>query len=115
MFSMFYTTDVKDWYDKYYYVAVMLPNVAFNLLGFAVNALLVFSVVKSSRCMMLPWLIINMIWIVLIGIGLLAMLVGLGFVKFQETETEDSLAYGLGLVGKFDICINNLITCVFIY
>ena len=43
----------------------------------------------------------NMIWIVLMGIGLLAMLVGLGFVSFAETETEASVAYGLGLVGKF--------------
>ena len=52
----------KDWFDKYYYVAVMLPHVSFNLLAIAVNALLVLSVVKCSRCMMLPWLIANMIW-----------------------------------------------------
>jgi len=89
----------KDWFDKYYYVAVMLPHVSFNLLAIAVNALLVLSVVKCSRCMMLPWLIANMIWIVLIGIGLLVMVIGLGFIQFAKTETKASIAYGLGLVG----------------
>ena len=49
-------------------------------------------------------LVANMIWIILMGIGLLAMLVGLGFVSFAETETEASVAYGLGLVGKF-LCL----------
>ena len=58
---LFYTAR-KDWFDKYYYVAVMLPHVSFNLLAIAVNALLVLSVVKCSRCMMLPWLVANMIW-----------------------------------------------------
>ena len=61
---LFYTAR-KDWFDKYYYVAVMLPHVSFNLLAIAVNALLVLSVVKCSRCMMLPWLIANMIWWIL--------------------------------------------------
>ena len=37
----------------------------------------------------------------LIGIGLLVMLIGLGFIQFAKTETKASIAYGLGLVGKF--------------
>ena len=36
----------------------------------------------------------------LIGIGLLVMLIGLGFIQFAKTETKASIAYGLGLVGK---------------
>ena len=39
--------------------------------------------------------------IVLIGIGLLVMLIGLGFIQFAKTETKASIAYGLGLAGKF--------------
>ena len=37
----------------------------------------------------------------LIGIGLLVMLIGLGFIQFAKTETKASIAYGLGLVSKF--------------
>lgn len=91
-------------YQKYYqehYIGLIAAVISPNAISIVLNILLVVGVVKENRWFFLPWLIGNMIGIVLIGVGVIALIVILGIflTAADTTNQEGSLGLALGLTG----------------
>lgn len=64
---------VQAWWADYYGY-IMAANVVIQVIALLPNLGLVMAVVNGNRCLMLPWLILYMIYIVLWGIGLIPLI-----------------------------------------
>lgn len=88
-------------FQKYYqdnYIGLLAAVIAPNVINIVLNILLVVGVVKENRWLFIPWLIGNMIGIVLIGVGAIAFMVLLGLVLTTGTR-EVGIGLPLGLTG----------------
>jgi hypothetical protein len=92
--------DIKKYYPAIVAVAVFV--VCCCVLGLLANVLLVLGTVKYKRWLLLPWLILYMIFIVLMGIGLILTLIAifLASVGFSFL-TEVLWIFLLYMLGKF--------------
>ena len=85
---------VIDWWNDYY-GPILAAIIIFHLIAIAVDTMLVIGVIRESRCLMLPWLILSMIGIIFMGLGLLASLI---LLLVEKTLTSSPLVWQLVLL-----------------
>ena len=86
---------VIDWWNDYYGPILAAIIIIFHLIAIAVDIMLVIGVIRESRYLMLPWLILSMIGIIFMGLGLLA---GLILLLVEKTLTSSPLVWQLVLL-----------------
>ena len=85
---------VIDWWNDYY-GPILAAIIIFHLIAIAVDTMLVIGVIRESRYLMLPWLILSMIGIIFMGLGLLASLI---LLLVEKTLTSSPLVWQLVLL-----------------
>ena len=85
---------VIDWWNDYY-GPILAAIIIFHLIAIAVDIMLVIGVIRESRYLMLPWLILSMIGIIFMGLGLLASLI---LLLVEKTLTSSPLVWQLVLL-----------------
>ena len=89
---------VKDWWASYY-GAILAAPIIIHLVALAVDIMLVIGVMRESRSLMLPWMILSMIGIIFMGLGALAIILLMAFGTAFGFLVWQSILFVIGILG----------------
>ena len=87
----------KDWWASYY-GAILAAPIIIHLVAMAVDIMLVIGVMRESRSLMLPWMILSMIGIIFMGLGALAIILFMAFGTAFGFLVWQSILFVIGIL-----------------